>query len=90
MRWRANPAVVLKDWGEELVVFCDTTGSTHLLDYNGASIFLALHAAERELSLPELGEQLAEADANTPALLTALEEQLEELQHLDLVYRNTV
>ena len=89
MRWRANPAVVLKDWGEELVVFCETTGNTHLLDHNGASIFLTLQAGESDLSLSELGGQLAEDDANMTALLTALEGQLEELQLLDLVYRTT-
>lgn len=87
MRWRANPAVLLKDWGEELVVFCDTTGNTHLLDHNGAAIFLALQAAPGSLSVDDLAASLSSPDIPANTLIPALAEQLESLQHCDLVQR---
>lgn len=84
--WRANPAVLIKDWGEELVVFCDTTGNTHLLDQNGAAIFSTLREAKADLSLIALAALLfAEADHTTS--LPALEGLLEELASCELVQR---
>jgi len=83
--WRANPAVLIRDWGDELVVFCDTTGNTHLLDPHGATIFSALRMADSALSLSALaGEVLADHDAES---LAALEGLLEELASCELVLR---
>ncbi|HRE16607.1 MAG TPA: hypothetical protein PLW86_05990 [Rhodocyclaceae bacterium] len=85
MRWRANPAVLLKDWGEELAVFCETTGNTHLLDPNGAAIFLALRAAPGALAPKELAAIVSAPEIPADALMPALEEQLDILRQYALV-----
>lgn len=87
--WRANKEIALRDWGEEeIVVFCDTTGDTHLLDANGSAILLALCAASGKLTSIEILSLVSEpSQADAEALLNSLEEALAELERRALVYR---
>lgn len=85
-RWRIDPALSFKDWGEELVVFCDATGDTLLIDTDGAALLAALREAAAPLSLEALAALVLapEAAGDSLPLLAGL---LEDLEARSLVQR---
>lgn len=78
-RWRIEPGLSFKDWGEELVVFCETTGDTLLLDADGAALLAALQGAATSLTLAELAAQVLTPESidEVMPLLAGLMEDLE-------------
>jgi len=91
LRWRANPDIALREWGEAMVVYCGTTGATHLLDNNGAAILLSLRGCGAAMSAAEILEDTCGSPslppATDPEMLDILEQALQELAGYELVYR---
>lgn len=87
--WYVSDQLALYDRGEdEIVVFCGTTGDTHLLDANGSAIFLALREASGTLTASEILSRVADPATNVNEdLIPSLEALLQELEQRALVYR---
>ena len=68
-RWRAVPddTLVWRDWDDEVVVFIQRTGSTHLLGDLGSEIFRRLIAAEGGATVEALAAGLADDPSGADA-----------------------
>ena len=60
-RWRAVPpdALAWREWDDEVVVFNQNTGSTHLLNEIGGEVLRRLIAAERGATVEALAAGLS-------------------------------
>jgi PqqD family protein of HPr-rel-A system len=82
--WRADEsAIAYRDWGDELVVFHETTGHTHHLGPAGRAVLLLLLERRRGLHTSEIVSVLGSAKA-----VSAIERTLAELMNLELVVRD--
>jgi PqqD family protein of HPr-rel-A system len=86
--WRAAPdgALEWRQWGEEVVVFNEKTGSTHLLGAFPGEVFRRLLAAESGATPDELANGLTERSrsAVTTGLAGAVAEVLSDFARLGL------
>jgi PqqD family protein of HPr-rel-A system len=63
LAWRLLPgqALLSRSWGEEVVIYNDVTGATHLLDHGAMELLTALRdgsVSADELADPEVGQLL--------------------------------
>lgn len=86
MRWQAVPAefLLLREFGNELVVLNDLTGSTHLLQALPAEVLRMLMMASGGLSASELAARLADGSDAHGDWLKSIEVTLSEFQRLGL------
>ena len=87
-RWRAIPAEALawREWDSDVVVFNETTGSTHLLGEFGSEIFRRLLAAESGATVEALAAELTDGlnSVGVAAWTKAVAEVLSDFARLGL------
>lgn len=93
--WRINgrSSIHFKEWGDEFVVYCDTTATTHLLGSAAAVVLLTFVEAESPLTADHLIHHLGLADdGNSPAAheMHALDTILNELEQIELIEAVTI
>jgi PqqD family protein of HPr-rel-A system len=89
MRWALNGEgrFHLRHWGDDTVIYDETTGATHLMSPVGAEIFEML--AQQPLSTEAIVRQLAEAVGGGAheTFSSNIQETLDKLDMIELIRR---
>ncbi len=82
---KARSGLLWRCWGEECLVYCDLTGSTHLLNSHVAELLKSLEGQSQTLS--QLQESSLEmfGDARVDDVNAWLDESLHQLKRLGLI-----